>query len=421
MTNRYNPFRPNSPVYTGMFAGRLKEIERIDQVLFQTKLSNPTYLLIIGERGIGKSSLLLVGNLFSKGKLTWTDNKYNFFTVQISIGKDTTFLDLARKINAGISREFDKTEPGLAFLKKSWEFLQKWECAGVKFSSGKDNVGESEIIDSLSYSIADTVKAITKPTAISELGLREQKDGIVILIDEADNAASELNLGGFLKNLSEILVKEGCNKVMVILAGLPRLRDILRESHESSLRLFEEYELAPLSPEEVKHVIKKGLEEAIQQSSIQTSITDDALDHIIFYSEGYPHFVQQIGASVFSIDVDNVITVEDVKKGMLMPNGALDLIGDKYYKDIYYNRIEAESYRQILKIMAQKWNDWISKKEIEEKFKGKPTALINGLKALRDRNIILSKSGTKGLYRLQWKSFAFWIKTFTEHQANGTV
>jgi len=81
------------------------------------------------------------------------------------------------------------------------------------------------------------------------------------LIDEADNASRELNIGVFLKNLSETLVKEGCNKVMIILAGLPRLRDILKESHESSLRLFEEYELSPLSPDEVKHVITRGLEE----------------------------------------------------------------------------------------------------------------------------------------------------------------
>jgi len=130
--------------------------------------------------------------------------------------------------------------------------------------------------------------------------------------------------------------------------------------------------------------------------------------------------VQQIGASAFSINSDNLITVEDVKNGMFMPNGALDLIGDKYYKDLYYNRINVDSYRQILKIMAQKWNDWISKKRNWKTFKGKPSALVNGLKALRDRNIILSKRGTKGQYRLQWKSFAFWIKTFTEHQANGS-
>jgi len=61
--------------------------------------------------------------------------------------------------------------------------------------------------------------------------------------------------------------------------------------------------------------------------------------------------------------------------------------------------------------MADKLDKWISKKEIEKHFKGKPSSLTNGLKALRDRNIILSKSGSKGFYRLQWKGFALWIRS----------
>lgn len=298
--------------------------------------------------------------------------------------------------------------------------MQKWEVAGIKYRQEDCTLNISELLDSLSFSIADTVKAVTKSNASTEVGLRDQKDGVVLLIDEADNASKELNLGSFLKNLSETLVREECNKIIIILAGLPRLRNVLIESHESSLRLFEEYELPALSRDEVKLVIQRGLEEHNNRVDINAKITinDDALDHIVFYSEGYPHFVQQIGYSVFLVNTDNIITVEDVKKGMLMAGGALDLIGDKYYKDLYYNRINVDSYRQILQIMAQKWNDWVSKKDIEKQFKGKSSALINGLKALRDRNIILSKTGARGQYRLQWKSFAFWIKTFTERPKN---
>ena len=59
--------------------------------------------------------------------------------------------------------------------------------------------------------------------------------------------------------------------------------------------------------------------------------------------------------------------------------------------------------------MAEKWNDWVTRNEIKEKFTGKEDALTNGLKALRDKHIIISKEGTKGEYRLQWLSFALWI------------
>ena len=43
---KYNPFRPNQPIFTGMFAGRMNEIERLDELLFQTKESNPSNMLI---------------------------------------------------------------------------------------------------------------------------------------------------------------------------------------------------------------------------------------------------------------------------------------------------------------------------------------------------------------------------------------
>ena len=69
MAKKYNPFRPNQPIFTGMFAGRMDEMDRIDNLLFQTKESNPSHILIQGERGIGKTSLLLVANHFAKGTL----------------------------------------------------------------------------------------------------------------------------------------------------------------------------------------------------------------------------------------------------------------------------------------------------------------------------------------------------------------
>jgi len=93
---------------------------------------------------------------------------------------------------------------------------------------------------------------------------------------------------------------------------------------------------------------------------------------------------------------------------------AINHIGNRYYKDMYFNKIKENSYRYVLKIMSEKWNEWISKKEIRSKFKGKESVLNNALKALIDRKIILRKPGSRGEYRLQWAGFAFWIKVFAE-------
>jgi len=147
MKGRYNPFKPNSPVYTGMFAGRLSETDRIDEILNQTKLGNPSYILIIGERGIGKSSLLLVANHFAKGMLTWQHQKHNFLTVQVSVNDDTSLIDLARKINTSINRELEKSESAIAFCKKTWLFLQKFEIAGTKYRAEKQDQNTTVVYD----------------------------------------------------------------------------------------------------------------------------------------------------------------------------------------------------------------------------------------------------------------------------------
>jgi hypothetical protein len=408
-----NPFQPTQPVYRGMFAGRTHEINRIETILQETKQGNPTNLLIIGERGIGKTSLLLLSRCLASGEIHSNYGKLNFMTVVISVDKRTCVANLASKINVALQRELGDSEKTIQFLRKAWAFIQRIEISGTKIGGPLSAQNEPELFDSFTYSIVDTVKAITSDDgALNTLGLRERKDGLVIFIDEADNATIELDLGTFVKQLSEKLVAEKCNNVLIVLSGLPDIRKILTQSHGSALRLFEELELLPLSPNDVKQVIRQGLSEANSKNSQPVQILDPALDLIVVFSEGYPHFVQQFGYSSYAVDEDDLIDEKDVEKAAFSPRGAFDLIGDRYYKDMYFNKIKKDSYRQVLKIMSEKWTEWISKQEIRSQFKGKHTTLNNAVNALAGRNVILRKPGTRGEYRLQWNGFAFWIKSF---------
>ena len=98
--------------------------------------------------------------------------------------------------------------------------------------------------------------------------------------------------------------------------------------------------------------------------------------------------------------------------GCTQQGGALELIGDRYYRDDFYNKIQKESYRQVLRIMADRLDGWVRKPEIRKAFRGRDSTLDNAIKALRDRNI-LSKEGERAVYRLQHKGFAYWIKIYT--------
>jgi len=312
-------------------------------------------------------------------------------------------IDFVLKFKNALQRELHKVYKSQKIIDNCWEFVKKIELSGFKITQASENNIEL-IIDNFVYSLVETIKSITSEKENS-------KDGIVVTIDEADTSSDKLNLGAFLKNLTETLTSENCNKILFILAGLPHTIDVLRKSHESSLRLFEESELTPLSEEDVKYVVNNAIEDINKKDpKLNLTISDEALKAFYDWSEGYPHFLQQLGFSTISLCNETRIESINVEEAMFKEGGALELIGKRYYMDLFYNKINVDSYRQILTIMAQKWNSWISKQEIRKEFTGSGSNLDNGIKALRDRHIILTKRGVRGQYRLQWLSFAFWIK-----------
>ena len=99
--------------------------------------------------------------------------------------------------------------------------------------------------------------------------------------------------------------------------------------------------------------------------------------------------------------------------GAFGEKGALAQIGDNYYRNDFYNKIQKESYRKVLRIMAEYRTEWVAKQDIKRKFNGRDSVLNNAIKALRDRKIIRSKEGQTGIYRLQHRGFALWIRYYT--------
>jgi hypothetical protein len=300
-----------------------------------------------------------------------------------------------------------KTEKARKFFADAWNFLQRLEGGGFSLKSQEQN-DHDLIIEEFAYSLAETVQRIT--SAKPDDTFSRNYDGLLLLIDEADNSGEDLKLGSFLKLLLERLQKNGCNHVMVGLAGLPELRTVLVNSHPSSLRIFEEVPLGRLTDAEVEDVIELCLERANKENADETTITPSAKRKLVDLSEGFPHFIQQFGYCAFEENTDEQIDDTDVASAAFGPRGGLELIGDCYYRSDFYNKIQKESYRQVLRIMSEKQDAWIAKSEIKQKFTGTETTLDNAIHALRNRHIILSREGYRGVYRLQHKGFAMWIK-----------
>jgi Cdc6-like AAA superfamily ATPase len=403
---KINPFSPNSPSGPGMFAGRIKEIVTIEQIMLQTRANKGHGFLLLGQRGIGKTSLLNLMKYQAEGFIDIKDEKFNFLVVDIDIQKETTQLQLIRKIQLALKRKLAKTEVTRKIFSDIWSFIGKIEAVGVKINTISQDDKEL-FFEEFCYSLADTLNRITNASEYSNFDKRY--DGLIILIDEADKSNPEIDLGTFIKLIYERLQKEGTQHLMIGVSGLPKTKQIIVDSHPSSLRILEELYLDRLSEDDIKYVISRVLEHSYEINNFRTDIEPEALDLLVTLSEGFPHFIHQYGYCAFELSDGNIITKDNINRGAFGENGAIDKIGDKYYRDDYYNKIKVESYRQVLSIMASRLDSWVSRTYIKNRYKGKDSTLNNAIKALRTRGIILDKEGVRGTYRLQDKGFAWWI------------
>jgi len=396
---KYNPFKPGSIVHPGMFAGRVDELGILERSLFQTINGNPEHFLIHGERGIGKSSLLLVVNYFARGDVkTLHGNTYNFMTINIELEPCDEYRDILQKLARELQRELNKSEALKKALKDIWKFITNWEVLGVKYNR------ESTPTDAMLEELAEKFVAIAS-------SLKQKGQGVFIFIDEADKPPPKADLGELIKVLTERFSKRGTDNVGLGIVGISTVIRKMRDSHESSVRILTPIKLTPLLPEESKEVVIKGLEEAEKKNGFATSIDDHALELIAHLSEGYPHFVQQYAYSSFEQDTDRNIDTKDVLTGLTKENGALQQLGMRYFENMYTEEVRSDDYRTVLQIVA-KYPGYVQRKTIIEESGLKRYTVDNALAALKKRGSLVAKSGQKGHYRLPSRSFATWIRAF---------
>lgn len=398
---KYNPFKPGLIIHPSMFAGRIDEILEIENALFQTQNGNPAHFLIHGERGIGKSSLLLYANYLATGKFKSPDNDitFNFLTININLEPSDTYKAIIRKLAQELKLNLDNNQALKKQLKDILNFISNFEAFGIKYN--KDTTSSEFLLEELSHKLAAIAKSMSK-----------DKQGIFIFIDEADKPSSEAGLGLFVKGLSERLTKLEANNVGIGIVGISEVINKMRESHASSVRIFRQMELSVLLANERKEVVSLGLADAREKNGFYVSINDEALSLISSLSEGYPHFIQQYAYSAFNADDDNKIDETDVIYGLKYDNGALNQLGMQYFENMYTEELRSDDYRTVLQVIAQHSPNYAQRKTIINESGLKGHTVDNALTALKKRGSVIAIRGQQGQYKLPSHSFAAWILAF---------
>ncbi len=130
--------------------------------------------------------------------------------------------------------------------------------------------------------------------------------------------------------------------VVMLGAGLPQVRGRMGKAKSYAERLFDFFEIGPLSPEDARRAIDKpAKDEGVE-------IEARALDEIVSKTRCYPYFLQEWGKHVWDIAECSPITVADVEIATRQVLAELD----QSFFLVRFDRL-APTEKKYLRAMAQ--------------------------------------------------------------------
>jgi len=183
-----NPFRPGNTVEPEYFVGREKEIKTYLKSLNQSKFGNPQHIAIMGERGIGKSSLL---------------RKFE------SITNPKDHLVIRRDLDSSLQSISDLVIFILMIIKAEGVMN-----VGSKISDFFKNVSWSVSAGAIGVNIDPTRTVVLQEMFYNDLkkiseNTRDEYDSICIMLDESEHLEAIEGSWSFLRTVFSRLMLSG--------------------------------------------------------------------------------------------------------------------------------------------------------------------------------------------------------------------
>lgn len=403
-----NPFKPGSPVPPGIFAGRVKEIDRIYRAVVQTSHFSPQNVLIVGERGIGKTSVALLSKVIAVKKLEgYSEFKHPLITAYFTVRKNTHPAIVVTQLIEEIEQVLEPYETVLSTAGKYIDaFLKRFKGISVK-GIGLETHEEKNLTADEFYSEAR--KTLRKIATACYTQPEGEERALCLIIDELDQMKDAENFASFWKTLQELLMADGINNMMLIFVGMPDMVTMLNDDHESFLRTFSPIQLDKMNEEDARNVVYKAI------SKTDKTISTDALERILYYSERYPHLIQEISYTSFEVSKNKEITITDVEEGVHGTTdfkGSIERLGELFFSKMYDEVKKSDNFKQILKIVADKSGlnqDWVPRQAILDNFTLKKTSCDSAIRTLKDKDILVKNPNKDGEWKLFSKMFQVYI------------
>lgn len=302
-----NPYAPGAGTPPPELAGRHDIRESVRIAIERIRIGRASKsVLMVGLRGAGKTVLL--------DRMRLDAEHSGHYTLRSEAPEDRSLPGLLAPQLRQVLLKLSRVETAKKLARRALAGLAGFAKAlKVKYQDievGIDIEPEPGLADNgdLETDLQALLEAVGQAAQAADTSL-------VMFIDELQYVEEEQ-----LASLITALHRTSQLKLPVVLvgAGLPQLPGQMGKAKSYAERLFEFPFIGPLN--------EKYSRQALVNPAGQEGVTfeDDALEHILAQTRGYPYFLQEWGKHAWDCADDSPITLEDCRQASVLAMAALD-------------------------------------------------------------------------------------------------
>ena len=307
-----NPFSPGAGTPPPAFIGRADLLSSYEIALQRTIAGKPgKSIMPIGLRGVGKTVLL--------NRFVEMSEDREMVAAFIEAPETGDFKQLLAAKLRTLLLELDRGSVSHA-VKRALGALRSFSYTLPEGGSISLNV------NALTGSADSGVLSEDLTDLLVESGraAQDRRRGILLAVDEVQYLTGE-ELAALISSVHRTVQLR--LPIILVGAGLPQLPGLAGNAKSYAERLFNFPEIGSLAPNEAKEVLSVP---ALAEGVV---IADDALDHLLDLTKGYPYFLQEWGYHVWNAAPGSPISLADVQ-------AAVDHVRDQLDENFFRVRMD---------------------------------------------------------------------------------
>jgi LmbE family N-acetylglucosaminyl deacetylase len=317
-----SPFSPGRPVPLEFFVGRRLEMERLDRKVARAAKGLVEVEFLVGERGIGKSSLASIAR-------SRAENEHQALGVH-------TYLSGAASLEDAVRSVFDRllnTVAATSLFEKVKGLFGKYIRKVELFSLRLEFAPPEDELRALVHNFAAALRAVIDK-------IRDDKKLLFPVFDDLNGLAHLPAFANWLKSLvDEMATSSEPHPVFLLLVGIDERRHALIGNQPSLDRVLDPVDVNPWTAPETRAFYHQAF------LKVGMTIEESALTLLTHYAGGLPVLAHEIGDAAFTLDEDGHVDHRDAVQAV---SAAAAIVGRKYLQPKVMAGLKSRRYRSIL-------------------------------------------------------------------------